>query len=229
MKGLDPIIATIILIAMVIAIGAIIFAWNQGFFKDLFSVVGILTEQIFSCSNARIELSDVGFKQDSISGKILNIGNVQLKDIKIVFESSNEVEAIGLCGDGEATSCEKPNLTISPGKIVSFSAKPSFKPSLISVLTNCPNVKDSVEFSAFCLTKTKSCYSNWQCCSGYCRDDIGNQNGVCDVGEKCYCCENGQCAHDGNCYNNLDIIYVGDYPPYSRYQCRDGIWYGPLK
>jgi flagellin-like protein len=227
MKGLSPLIATIMLIAIVIAIGAIIFAWNQGFLKNLFSIVGEAIEQLLFCSNARVELADVGFEQDNITGKILNIGSGQLRNIKVEFESQNEIEIVELCGDGEATSCEKSNLTVPPGKIVSFSVKPSFRPSLISVLTNCQNAKDSVEFSAFCLAKTESCYSNWQCCSGYCREDIGDQDGICDNGEKCYCCENGQCAHEGNCYNNLDVIYVGEYPPYGRYQCRDGSWYGP--
>jgi archaellum component FlaF (FlaF/FlaG flagellin family) len=218
MKGLEPIIATIILIAVVIGIGVIIFAWNQGFLKDLFSIVGESIEQLLLCSRSRVDLSDLKLEQDNITGKILNRGSVELKDIRIEFESQNEIEVIGLCGSEEATRCEKSNLTILPGKIVSFSVKSSYKPNLVSVLTSCPNVKDSVEFSGICLNNGESCSSNWQCCSGYCKTDYDNQ----PASPNGWCCNSDQCAHDGICYEN------GYETPYSPRQqqlrCVNGVW-----
>jgi hypothetical protein len=230
-KGLNDFTIAVILISIVIAVGIIIFLWNQGLFRSLFFSVEKSTEQTISCSNSEVELSNIGFFQENMTGEIFNLGSTELKDIKIVLQQQNEIEIIELCEGEKAVRCEKSNLKIPPGKIVSFSINPSIRPDTVSVFTNCLNAKDSVDFSFTCLQKTKSCYSNWQCCSGYCRDDpsgyIGNQRGICDSGETCYCCENGECAYNRNCYPDGTVIYVGNLPPFSRFQCRSGSWFGP--
>jgi hypothetical protein len=218
MKGLDPLIAITTLIALLIVIGAIIFAWNQGLLKELLLTIGKSAEQLLFCSNARVELLSVELKQSNLTGKILNSGNVELRNIRIRLISSNQTKVIGLCGTEDATECEEASLILSPGKVVSFNVEPSDKPDTISILTNCPNTFDSVKFSDICLENTKSCSSNWQCCSGYCKTDFDNV----PEAPSGWCCNPDQCAHDGVCYENGYETPHGYRQPFWR--CVDGIW-----
>jgi flagellin-like protein len=82
-KGLSPVIATVLLIAMVVVIGVIIFIWLRG----------LTREQItkFGGTNIEIVCDDVQFEADyTQSGtlSILNSGNVPIYNFKI--KESNE-------------------------------------------------------------------------------------------------------------------------------------------
>ena len=80
-KGVSPVIATILLIGIVIAIGVIIFLWVRGFVKEEGTKFG---------KNVRLVCDDINFDA-SYSGGILsisNVGNVPIFRVKIELYSS---------------------------------------------------------------------------------------------------------------------------------------------
>lgn len=93
-KALSPIIATILLIAMVVVIGVLIFLWFQGMQKEA------LTK--FEGRNIKQVCADVNFEVDYSGGNlnILNKGNVPINDFDIqVIKSEGSYETITL-GEG---------------------------------------------------------------------------------------------------------------------------------
>lgn len=91
-KSLSPVIATVLLVAMVIVIGLIIFLWFKGFIKEEITK--------FSGKNVRLVCDDVQFDASySSSNEILyisNSGNVPIFSMKVeIFrEGSHETEDI---------------------------------------------------------------------------------------------------------------------------------------
>lgn len=102
-KAISPVIATVLLIAMVIVIGLIVFLWFRGMVEEEKTKFG---------KNIKLVCSDVEFEAnyDSVSGKldISNDGNVPIFSMKVqIFEEgshttknlkdiSNEWPATGL-------------------------------------------------------------------------------------------------------------------------------------
>ncbi|MFW6310660.1 MAG: archaellin/type IV pilin N-terminal domain-containing protein [Nanoarchaeota archaeon] len=82
-KGLSPLIATILLIAMVIVIGTLIFLWFKGMQKEA------LTK--FDGKNIERVCEDVNFNVDYVSGtlSIINKGNIPIQDFEIKEVSSD--------------------------------------------------------------------------------------------------------------------------------------------
>ncbi|MCK4552637.1 hypothetical protein KAT80_00340 [Candidatus Pacearchaeota archaeon] len=109
-KGVSPVIATVLLIAMVVVIGLIIFLWFRGLNEDAITKFG---------KNVELVCGDVSFSADydSYSGRlsIVNDGNVNIfnMNIKIFKSGSHETKDLrenfngwpkaGL-NQGEATS-----------------------------------------------------------------------------------------------------------------------------
>ena len=109
-KGVSPVIATVLLIAMVIVIGLIIFLWLRG-----------LTQEAVTKFDKNVELvcNDVQF-ESSYSGGILtisNIGNVPIYEIKIKIQQDKSYETKKL----DALSGKWPDAGLNPGRIFSDS------------------------------------------------------------------------------------------------------------
>lgn len=116
-KGLSPIIATILLIAMVVVIGVLIFLWFKGMQKEA------LTK--FEGRNIEQVCGEVNFDVDYVEGKlsILNKGNVPISDFNIqaisedgAYETSVLGESLGTGGSisKDISFSDSNKLTISP-------------------------------------------------------------------------------------------------------------------
>lgn len=89
-KGLSPVIATVLLIVMVIAIGIIIFLWFRGFTQEAITK--------FGGTNVELVCQDVSFQSDYVGGDLFvsNTGNVPIYDLKIRVESPGGHETLDL-------------------------------------------------------------------------------------------------------------------------------------
>jgi flagellin-like protein len=96
-KGISPVIATVLLIAMVIVIGLLIFLWAKSFQEEAITK--------FGGENVKLSCGKVTFEADySISEKklfILNLGNVPIFEIKakIYRDGSHETKDLGELSD----------------------------------------------------------------------------------------------------------------------------------
>jgi len=117
-KGVSPVIATVLLIAMVIVMGLIIFLWFRGFNESAITKLG---------KNVELVCDDVIFSADYDSSSnrlsIVNDGTVSIFkiNIKILISGSHETEDLEKYGwpetglnQGEATS----NIILSLGNDV---------------------------------------------------------------------------------------------------------------
>ena len=85
-KGISPVIATVLLVAMVIVIGLIIFAWAKGFQGEAVTK--------FGGENIEITCEKVSFEADYSGGTLFlsNLGNVPIFGINAkIYEAGSHV------------------------------------------------------------------------------------------------------------------------------------------
>jgi flagellin-like protein len=122
-RGLSPVVATVLLIAVVIVIGLIVFLWFRGITEEAITK--------FDGTNVKLVCDDVFFEA-SYSGEtvfIKNTGNVPIFKIKaqISTEGTHSTEFIGKDGNW-------PELGLNQGGVYSGSITPGNSIILIPVL-----------------------------------------------------------------------------------------------
>lgn len=75
-RGISPVIATVLLIAMVVVLGLIIFMWFRGFTQE--AVTKFDTNVELVCSDATF---DASYAEDKLS--VINTGNVPIYRVKV--------------------------------------------------------------------------------------------------------------------------------------------------
>ena len=105
-KGVSPVIATVLLIGMVIALALIVFIWMRAFVKE--------TITKFDGQNVELVCNDVKIQASYAGGQlsIFNLGNVPIYDIRIKTSS-----AAGLSTESarEVAEGEWPKYGLNPG------------------------------------------------------------------------------------------------------------------
>ena len=89
-RGVSPVIATTLLIAMVVVTGLIIFLWFRGFTEEAVTK--------FGGTNVKLVCGDVRFESSYSSGSLFlsNIGNVPIYSIKLKVESPGSYETLDI-------------------------------------------------------------------------------------------------------------------------------------
>ena len=94
-KGISPVIATVLLIAMVVVIGLIIFLWFRGITREAITK--------FDGTNIELVCADVNFDAKYSDGVLYvsNLGNVPIfgMDVKILGEGSHETKNLNEISD----------------------------------------------------------------------------------------------------------------------------------
>jgi len=92
-RGLSPVVATILLVAIVIVIALIVFLWLRGMTQE------VITK--FDGTNVEIVCNDVNFEADYNSGTLYltNIGNVPIYRFKAKIEGDGSYSTIVVEGD----------------------------------------------------------------------------------------------------------------------------------
>ena len=103
-KGVSPIIATVLLIGMVIALALIIFIWMRSFTRE--------TITKFEDENIELACDKVEFQASMIGSEvsILNLGNVPIYDLKLKI-----IGAGGYTSESIRDSSNWPKYGLNPG------------------------------------------------------------------------------------------------------------------
>ena|GEM_PF-805543 len=116
-KAVSPLIATILLVAVALAITGILYSWSQTYVKRETQNISDLTADQIGCSYAAIELSECAYNTSTgLSFWLDNIGRADLNggiDITVIDSANNE----------------------ATGTITSVIAKGAIKPIKTSTLT----------------------------------------------------------------------------------------------
>lgn len=118
-EGLSPVIATVLLIAMVVVIGLIVFLWFRGIVQEEGTKFG---------QNVKLVCDDVSFEASYSEGtlNIINIGNVAIYEMNLRIESEGSHEtqtlvqnwpALGL-NQGESYSGDISGYVTGANKVV---------------------------------------------------------------------------------------------------------------
>ncbi|MEM5766050.1 MAG: archaellin/type IV pilin N-terminal domain-containing protein [Candidatus Aenigmatarchaeota archaeon] len=152
MKGISPLIATILLIAITVAVGGLVGSWVFSFTRSSTQTVRQQADIEIICNQGRISLSDVCYSNNYILGYITNTGNIPLGDITLtIFYSNASTQRYYLSFANGAvvpeTSCCG-NLTILVNEKYMFNISANQNYNKVYVSTNCTSiVTDEVEAS----------------------------------------------------------------------------------
>ncbi|MFH8132172.1 MAG: archaellin/type IV pilin N-terminal domain-containing protein [Candidatus Aenigmatarchaeota archaeon] len=140
-KGISPLVATVLLIAFTVASAAIISFWLLPFLSSFSKTTSEEAEIQLKCSRGGVYLFDLNYNlsSSSLSGKIENTGSVSLGNFALQIVYLNyTTEKIELCfSGGTVVACENSNLTLLPRNIISFSVLLPNNYDIITLTTNC--------------------------------------------------------------------------------------------
>lgn len=115
-KGLSPIIATVLLIALVMVLASIVFLWARGFVTEHIEKFEQPVENVCSSADFEVEIIPSGYGSDTL--EVVNKGNVNIYHLEIkMFDSQGNSEITKFkfnVDSGASTSGEVP-LTMSDG------------------------------------------------------------------------------------------------------------------
>mgnify|MGYP000218039353 CR=1 FL=1 len=143
MKGISPLIATVLLIAFTVAVAAVISLWLTGFASTSSETVSQHAETELYCAYGGISISNLKYCSSTgrLAGiientRLVDIGNVTLQ---IIYANATN-EKIYLAEDGSARSGGS-TLSLTPREQVSFNVTiGGSNYDRIHVYTNCTNV-----------------------------------------------------------------------------------------
>ncbi|MEM5869834.1 MAG: hypothetical protein QXR09_01560 [Candidatus Aenigmatarchaeota archaeon] len=141
MKGVSTFIATILLIAITVAVGGIVGNWLFGFTKSSTHSVGQQADIEIVCSYGSISLSDVCYSNNYLSGFITNTGKIPLGNITltVIYKNASTQKYYLSFADGtviaEKWCCG--NLTILVNEKYMFNIPTDENYDRVYISTNC--------------------------------------------------------------------------------------------
>ena len=141
-KGITPMIATVLLIAFAVAVGAVMGPWIRSFVMSTTGDVSDYTETEIYCTYGGISVSNLQYCNDYLSGRIKNTNLVDLGNItiQIIFSNATSQQRY-LCQNGSI--CPTRVMALTPGELASFNVSiGGSNYDTIHVYTNCSNVYD---------------------------------------------------------------------------------------
>jgi hypothetical protein len=123
MKGISSFIATILIIAVTVAVGGIISSWMIHFVSTETKTVGSQSELEITCNDGAISLSDLKYHCPKLSGKVKNTGKIDLGNITLEIQYTNatrEAQCLSYAGGTLVNATCQGNLTMSIQEEYSF-------------------------------------------------------------------------------------------------------------
>jgi len=152
MKGISPIIATILLIAMTVAVAGIAGSWLLTFSKTSTGTVGQKADLELLCNKGGISFSEICYSNNYISGYITNTGTIALGNITIQIMYTNASQQTNYLSYGggiittSASCCG--NLSMYANEKFKFNISASSDYDRMYIFTNCTGkVTDEVKAS----------------------------------------------------------------------------------
>ena len=134
-KGISPLIASVLLIALVIGVAGIYSGWFTNFIKTITSMIGKHEEIRIKCTYGSISLSNLIYNTTSsnLTGEIDNTDIIPLGNIDLEIFYNN------------ATKEDKDlNMILNPGEKDVFNIAISPNYQKVRVVTNCSDVSDEL-------------------------------------------------------------------------------------
>ncbi|MGC8812241.1 MAG: archaellin/type IV pilin N-terminal domain-containing protein [Candidatus Aenigmatarchaeota archaeon] len=140
-KGISPLVATVLLIAFTVVAASVISLWLMPFLTKFFQSTTEETDIRLKCSKGGVSLFDLEYNSSSsyLSGKIENTGSVSLGNffMEIIY-TNYTVERKELCySGGAAVTCESSNLTLLPRNLIAFNFQIPSNYDTLTISTNC--------------------------------------------------------------------------------------------
>lgn len=96
MKGISPLIASVLLIAFTVSVALIIFSWGMTFTKQTTSNVTLTALSSVQCSGASISIQNLFLSNNSTTAVISNEGSIDLDSIVSVIASNGTIFSSGI-------------------------------------------------------------------------------------------------------------------------------------
>lgn len=148
LKGISPLVATVLLISLVVAIAGIVSQWSNVFARDQTELVSEQATLSITCSYGNINLKDLRFQSASsrLSGSIENLGQIALGNVSlsILYQNASS-QNVKLCNDPTGSvSCSVANLSLTVAERVGFNVTIwGSNYDTIRLSTNCTGVTDT--------------------------------------------------------------------------------------
>jgi flagellin-like protein len=151
MKGISPLVATVLLIAFTVAVAGIISVWLTGFARTSTSTVGKESERQLICSYAAISLRSVKYSTSSstLSGILENSGSVAIGNLSLqIIYANATTQKFELCLIGnQALNCSVSNISLAKyGDAITFNVSASRDFDTIIATGNC-STRDEIGVS----------------------------------------------------------------------------------
>jgi flagellin-like protein len=145
-KGISPLIATVLLIAFTVAVGGLINIWLTSFTKTQTQAVGSQASTSIACSNGGLSLSSLYYCNPYLTGTISNIGTVSLGNISLIITFTNYsmvqklyLQLLGSTVNVTSTCCG--NVSLWPSELISFNGTiGGSNYDIVKVVSNCSGV-----------------------------------------------------------------------------------------
>jgi len=153
-KGISPFIASVLLIAFTVAVGAIVSLWINALMRSQASEVGSEADLVVKCKKAGIRILDDTIKcnftgTDYLNFSLENTGYIDMYNFRAYLYINGVTYSYDVLDVSTSQNFTKDGpLKIGEIKTVLVNITDSFSPTTISWLkisTQCPDVSDRVE------------------------------------------------------------------------------------
>jgi flagellin-like protein len=149
-KGISPLVATVLLIAFVVSIAGLIAAWMSTFTKEQTQIVSDQSKVQVTCQYGKLNMKNLKYNTGAIrlAGTMENNGLIALGNISISIVYQNATsERISLCnGPSGAVTCSVANLTLTQSQQTAFNVTISgANYDTIKATSNCTTASDSAD------------------------------------------------------------------------------------
>ena len=135
-KGISPLIASVLLIALVIGVAGIYSGWFSDFIKSITAMIGTHEDIRIKCTYGDISLRNLVYNSTAgnLTGEVENTDIIPLGNIDLEIFYNN------------ATKEDKDlNMELNPGEKDVFNIAINSNYQKVRVVTNCSNVVDEVD------------------------------------------------------------------------------------
>lgn len=147
-KGISPLVATILIIALTVGVVGIVAVWLTGFTRTTTDTVSTQSGRQIECSFGAVSVDNLKFANNFLSGRVENRGQIALGNISVnIIYQNASTEKFELCKSGStATRCDGGNLSLLVSEQSSFNVTiGGSNYDTIRVFTNCTGVSDTAQ------------------------------------------------------------------------------------
>lgn len=147
-KGISPLVATILIIAITVGVVGIVAVWITGFTRTTTETVSTQSGRQIDCSFGAVSVGNLKFANNFLSGRVENRGQIALGNISVnIIYQNASAEKFELCKSGStAVRCDGGNLSLLVSEQTSFNVTiGGSNYDTIRVFTDCTGVSDTAQ------------------------------------------------------------------------------------